>query len=569
MVQNVDNFPHTVRVSVAFVDLIEAHILFDSTSLFYKTGDLLPIDQREIQTGQMCFVGFTVPANATANVFLRLHSYTDISRQFRPVALRSLQLYAENAFQERFETSRIYQALFYGAILTMLFYNLFIYSTTRSSGYLSYVKFLFWLILFMSSNNGYVAELLLPNHPRLDLYLRFLSAPLLVFSFLLFSKRYLETSKYAPILNKWILGLLVMYPLICVVMCAGYWRIGRTLTIETSIVSFLFILYVSIVVMRKGFTPAKYFFIANFMLIVGAVLYATERYDLVTHHLLSQYSVQLAVVFQSVFFSIGLADRIKLVTAQMAKMELEKDKLEKQQEVERNHLIAEKNIALEKSNRELDAFIYKTAHDIRGPIARLMGLSNLGLMDIQDEKALKYFAMLKANSDFLNYLLNRLSTAHEIKNQAVFKLEFNLNKLVQEVLSNLSFHDEYASVSFSIHIEKDATVSSDFGLIRFILLNLLDNAIKFRNPADQHAPPISIEGKVNADCLQIRISDYGIGVEEGEVPYLFDMFTKAAGKHHTPGLGLYMSNLCAEKLNGTITLAHPGHPTVFELQVPL
>lgn len=564
---NADDKNHQVYVNVVFTDFVDAFIVQDTGVQYYQTGDLLPLSQREIKVGQMCFINFEVATAKAVHCYVRVKSTTQISTQFREVTLKSAQLYTENSFKYNFETSRIYQALFYGAIFIMLFYNLFIYSTTLSISYLSYVKFLFCLILFMASNNGYIVELVLPNHPRLDLYLRFLSAPTLIFAYLLFARQYLEIKTYSLFLDKVLLVLLFVYIGIFLMMCLGAWKLGRTLSIETSILSFFYILYVAIVVMRRGFTPALYFLIANVLLILGGTLYAFERFNLVSHSPLTQYSVQFSVVFQSIFFSIGLADRIKLVTQQMAELEQEKEKLEKSREAERNKLIEEKNMALEKSNTELDTFIYKTAHDIRGPLARLMGLSNLGIMETQDERSLKYFGLLKNNAEYLNYLLERLSTAHEIKNQEVFLSNFQLKKLLQDVMSNLSFNEEYKNVSFIVQIENDATVHSDYGLTRFVLINLLDNAIKFRNKRDEGLSEVKIEAFSEANKLYLRIEDYGIGVNDEE--FLFDMFSKAAKKFQTPGLGLYMSKLCIEKLKGTISLVSAGNPTVFQVCLPL
>jgi len=567
-VQNTSEVPQNPKINLAFMDEIDVYVTTDSIWRHFKTGDLLPLDEREVKIGQMCFVAFSIPPHQTATFLVRIKSSTDISMQFRSVALRSVQLYSEQAFHQRFEASRIYQAMFYGAILIMLFYNLFIYSTTLSFSYVTYVGFLFALILFMASNNGYVAELILPNYPRLDLYIRFLSAPLLVISFLFFALHYLELSTQAPKLHKITLALIGLFILIGLIMACGAWRQGRSWTIQASILAFLYVFYVAFSMSRKGYTPANYFLIANFTLILGASFYALERSQLVVNNPFTQYSVQLSVVFQSIFFSIGLSDRIKLITKQIVIVEREKFVLEQQKEADRKRLIEEKNEALEKSNKELDTFIYRTAHDIRGPLARLLGLSNLGLMDIEDEKALKYMSMIRTDADFLNYLLNRLSTAHEIKNQEVFISSFQLNKVVQEVLSNLSFQEDYKKVAFQIEIEKDAIVCSDLGLVRFIGLNLLDNAIKFRKENDAPSSPILIQAEIADEGVTLCVTDFGLGVKEEEVPYLFDMFSKAAGKFHTAGLGLYMTHLCVQKLGGTIRLKSNSQPTVFEVWLP-
>ena len=72
----------------------------------------MPPSQRNVDVGQMCFVGFELPAQKTTDCLLRIQSNTDISLQFRDIALRSIQIYTEQPFKDHFITSRIYQAAF-------------------------------------------------------------------------------------------------------------------------------------------------------------------------------------------------------------------------------------------------------------------------------------------------------------------------------------------------------------------------------------------------------------------------------------------------------------------------
>ena len=567
--KNEDVNSHKLKISLAFVDKADYYFLVDSKLEHIESGDLMPPSQRNVDIGQMCFVGFELPAKKTTDCLLRIQSNTDISLQFRDIALRSIQVYTEQPFKDHFITSRIYQAAFYGAIIVMLLYNFFIYAATRSSSYLYYVGFLLVLIIFMAANSGFLAELVLDKYPRIDLYLRFISAPLLLVSFLIFSSHYLETKKYAPSLDNVLKGFGIVFLVILLIMIFGSWEMGRTILIVTTPITFVAILFISIVVMRKGYTPARYFLIANILLVIGASFFAFERYNIVVQNPFTQYSIQLAVIFQSVFFSIGLADRIKLVQNQISFVQLENERLDKLRETERKKLTEDKNLALEESNKILDAFIYKTAHDIRGPIARLMGLSNLGLVDVQDIKALGYFSMLKNNSYYLNYLINRLSTAYDIRTRTVLKRDFNLKKLVDEILHELSFHEEYTNVRFHISILNGLILNSDVVLVRFILINIMDNAMKFKIQQDNSKFDINLSIQVYEKQLVITVEENGIGVRLEEIPFLFEMFSKAAGQYKSPGLGLYMAQLSAEKLGGHIALVSSGNPTIFKVEIPL
>lgn len=566
--KNEDINTNRLKISLAFVDKADYYFVVDSKLEHIESGDLMPPSQRNVDIGQMCFVGIELPAKKTTDCLLRIQSNTDISLQFRDIALRSIQVYTEKPFKDHFITSRIYQAAFYGAIIVMLLYNFFIYAATRSSSYLYYVGFLLVLIIFMASNSGFLAELVLDKYPRTDLYLRFISAPLLLVSFLVFSSHYLETKKYASLLDNVLKGFGVVFWGILLIMIFGSWEKGRTLLIITTPVTFIVILLISIVVMRKGYTPARYFLIANILLIIGASFFAFERYNIVVQNPFTQYSIQIAVIFQSVFFSIGLADRIKLVQSQIALVQFENERLDKLRETERIKLTEDKNMALEESNKVLDAFIYKTAHDIRGPIARLMGLSNLGLLDVQDIKAVGYFSMLKNNSYYLNYLINRLSIAYDIRTRTVLKQDFDLRKLVDEILKELSFHEEYVNVNFHVKIPEGLVIHSDIVLVRFILINIMENAMKFKTQQDNSKFDIHLDIQLIDMQFVVLVKENGVGIREEEIPFLFEMFSKAAGHYKTPGLGLYMAKLSTEKLGGCIDLVCPRNPTIFKVTIP-
>ena len=140
---------------------------------------------------------------------------------------------------------------------------------------------------------------------------------------------------------------MVFMGLIVLAMLLGFWAFGRTVVIFAAAGIFLFLVYVTAVCIYKGFTPARFFLIANILLLVGGIVFALERVSIVVHNPLTQYSMQLAVLLQVSLFSVGLADRINLFRKQLAEQIIAQTKLEKEQEVERKRLIEEKNKELE------------------------------------------------------------------------------------------------------------------------------------------------------------------------------------------------------------------------------
>jgi len=130
------------------------------------------------------------------------------------------------------------------------------------------------------------------------------------------------------------------------------WKIGRSIFIFTAIGSYLLILNLAYREIRRGYSPARYFLVANLLLILGAVLFAIPRISGNVQNPITQYGVQLGVILEVSLFSIGLADRINVARKALAAERLQKAELERTQEAERKNIIAEKNKELEQKVTE-------------------------------------------------------------------------------------------------------------------------------------------------------------------------------------------------------------------------
>jgi len=228
--------------------------------------------------------------------------------------------------------------------------------------------------------------------------------------------------------------------------------------------------------------------------------------------------------------------------------------------------ISDANEKLQKVVDELDMFIYKTSHDIRGPLARLIGLSQLALLDVHDAVALEYLSKLGFEANHLNSILKRLSTIYEINNAELFLESFNVKDTIYNTISELKFNKEIIIETF---VQPLMEINTDKKLFVFILKNLLENAIRFRKQNIGHKPLVTIHFNINQSNYLLSVYDNGIGINELDSQIIFDMFTRAAGIHKTTGLGLYMCKLAAEKLNGKISLViNKNDMTEFRVEFP-
>ena len=640
-----NEFPseRTFNLTVTFTDYAS---LFGEVEgrgyLIEKSGDLVDLSQRSRGVGKLVVMKVKVPEGRPQTYYLKLESKTGLSQQFKPFALGAIRLYSNAGYTSRFETVRIYSALFYGALIIMLLYNFFIYLSLKDKSYLYYVFFIFFLLIFLLADDGILAELFFYNDLRTDLYIRFLSPPVLVICFLVFSRSFLKSDDFLPktrVIHRLLIGGLM---LVVFFMLTGQWYWGRSLSIITTVISFVFILGSGLGVLKKGYGPARYFLAANLLLLLGGMVFALQRFSVVSQNPLTQYSIQISAALQVALFSLGLADRINLIRKELTEKTLENERLERQKEAELIRMTEEKNQELEHrvhlrtievveqkeeieaqkeflvqyneelekaqmviknqneelstmnswleaqvkdrtkklklSNEELqnalaelDNFIYKTAHDIRGPLARLMGLCNVALLDVTDEKAKSYFTLLDKNASHLNIILSRLSIIHKINNLETDLQLIDFKAVITNVLKDNELQPGFEALLIETDIQEGILFYADPYLVKLILGNLIENAIKYADSGEKTHSFVKIKIRKVRRFIEIDVIDNGIGIKESEIPCIFEMFSKAADVHQSAGLGLYMVKISVKKLKGSIEVKKDpvNHYTHFFLRFPI
>lgn len=218
---------------------------------------------------------------------------------------------------------------------------------------------------------------------------------------------------------------------------------------------------------------------------------------------------------------------------------------------------------------ELDNFIYKSSHDIKGPLVRLLGICHVAMLDIQEEKAREYFNMLYESARHLNDIFDRLKAVSDINTSDLTQAPINFNSLIEKVKDELKGMDGFYSIEFFPEIDPALRYESDPFLLETIFRNMLENAIRFQRKSDAHKKFIATRVEVRNQNVVLSFIDNGIGINENAIDDIFKMFSKAALEHHNVGLGLYIVRQCVNKLEGTIRLVkNPKGYTEFQITLP-
>ncbi len=277
-------------------------------------------------------------------------------------------------------------------------------------------------------------------------------------------------------------------------------------------------------------------------------------------------SFALNLIISIVLLSLGI-DFLLTITHKA-----EEKLVESQQHTEKlAHEINEKNLTLEKTNQELDRFVYSTSHDLRAPLASIMGLINLAELEKESvpEEITKYLEMMKERVNSLDdFIQDIIDYSRNARTELIFT-EVNIHELIKEVIKNNRFLENTGKVAIRTYIEVDKKIKLDKSRVSRILNNLVSNAIKY-NDLRKKDPFVDISAKIKDNKLVIQVADSGLGMRDEVKDKVFTMFYRGTEAATGSGLGLYIAREMTQKINGTLTfVSEKDIGTTFTLTIPL
>ncbi|GAB4132694.1 MAG: hypothetical protein OHK0045_14860 [Raineya sp.] len=328
-----------IEVEYPLLDSLDFY-LYSSGNLIkkFQTGDLMPFRQREIKGRNFIFSAYLAPQEEVQIVF---RIYTESTVSF------PITIWKPQAFSQAENTSNIGFGLYYGMMLVMLLYNLFIFTVLRERSYLFYLFNILTIIAFQLVFNGVGFQYLWGNWAAFNKFNMPLMASLLTLTSINFAREFLDTRTKQPIVNKifWVLILLT-----------GLWSIvslfgnqGLTLRVATFMVlpGSTLILYSATIALKRGYRPARFFVIAWSVYVLGALLTALRGMGVLPTNFITTYAIQIGSALEVVLLSLALADKINTLRKEITQRALEKERIEKEKEKEQREFIAEQNKKLE------------------------------------------------------------------------------------------------------------------------------------------------------------------------------------------------------------------------------
>jgi signal transduction histidine kinase/FixJ family two-component response regulator len=220
-------------------------------------------------------------------------------------------------------------------------------------------------------------------------------------------------------------------------------------------------------------------------------------------------------------------------------------------------LVIERTKKLIKINNEKDDLLNMVSHDLRNPLSGIILYIGMLISRIENSEEIDFpkgLIYLRDAAQRMNYMIEKLLESSKIEsgNLDINKSNFNLNKLISNlIVNNLPMFDRKHQ-KILINSNKDTELNTDEGLFTQILENLLSNASKYSEPDTN----IFINQEIIDKSVRIEIRDQGQGMSEEDKKNLFKKFSKISSKptagESTVGLGLSITKNIVEALGGKI-----------------
>jgi signal transduction histidine kinase len=233
----------------------------------------------------------------------------------------------------------------------------------------------------------------------------------------------------------------------------------------------------------------------------------------------------------------------------------------------------QKNKLLQQVEELKTNFISMMSHDLKTPIARIQGMTEVILKDQVPLSSTQREAVdtIKGSSDDLLKFINSILQYGRIESQGVelHKQSKDINVLLQDVIKKHEFLAKVKKIKIKTEFEPMFPVQVDVDLMKQVLSNLVENAIKYSSEEST----VTVKSREEGSNVIIEVEDQGMGIPAEDLPNIFMKFYRSQNVKTSTikgtGLGLYLAQYFTKLHNGEISVtSEPGKGSVFKVTLP-
>ncbi len=311
------------------------------------TGDRRPFNARPVAT-RVPSLPIRFGEGEQLDVYVRLATHDGLHEAV------ALKLWPPGDYARAMQTEDLMFGLYYGALVTVLAYNLFLFVSTRQRSfglYVAYVSaFLFWSFTF----RGYAFQYLWPDAPVFNNQVLPIAAAACYCTFSVFMISYLDTRRALPAgLHRTVVGSAIGNALCVTPALFNHYALSFAMSIPFGVTLMVSAFASGLVLLRRGSRPARFFLISFAALTVGVIVYYLRVLGLVPSNIVTENFLQFGSAAEVLLLAFGLADQMNQLKA--GKLQAEREALAAQTALstELERLVARRTKALELANQRL------------------------------------------------------------------------------------------------------------------------------------------------------------------------------------------------------------------------
>jgi PAS domain S-box-containing protein len=235
-------------------------------------------------------------------------------------------------------------------------------------------------------------------------------------------------------------------------------------------------------------------------------------------------------------------------------------------EKERNKM----NDEIIKRSKRLEQFAYIISHNLRMPVANILGIADYLKGNIAEEERTNMVAFLSSATLQLDEVIKDLNNILQIQSQiAEYKEVISMSKLVADIESSIKILLNNYHITIDIDFAAKDEITTIKSYLYSIFYNLISNSVKYRKLDEPLV--ISLRSKVVQDKLIITVKDNGLGFNyKQNAEKIFGLYKRFHPKIEGKGIGLFLVKTQVESLEGTISvISELGLGTEFTIEFPL
>lgn len=216
-------------------------------------------------------------------------------------------------------------------------------------------------------------------------------------------------------------------------------------------------------------------------------------------------------------------------------------------------------------------FVANVSHELKTPLTSIKGFAETLKYVNDNEKKEQFLDIINDEAERLTRLINDILTLSDIENNTdIGHEDVSIKKCIEDICTLMKHTAEGKNISLSCEIEKDVVITGSEDKVKQMLLNLVDNAIKYSESGGK----VLVKEFVQDDRCIIFVQDTGIGIPQSHIGRLFERFyrvDKARSREKGgTGLGLAIVKHIALALNGSVEVeSELGKGSIFKLNIPV